>query len=273
MDINSVFLGLISYISAMDLLNRALLRLDGKDGLDLLQKLGTQDLLDGIATHYSLLLTPQGRYLFDFFVINTNGTLYVDIAAHRADDFITTINKYKLRSELDITRILPASVEITLQQPESADGALAVYVDPRHPDLGWRIWRPIERFSDLDVPHDYKKILTERDIIEPSYEMTPGEDLPLEFGLHNAHAISFTKGCFLGQELTSRTHHKHLIKHRIMHVSADHVMAAKTPAHDIQGNVIGEVVRATPPLALLRVKMECNTSSGIVIEGRTVAAA
>jgi folate-binding protein YgfZ len=247
----------------MDLLNRALLRLDGADALAFLQKLVTQDLAQLPA--YTLLLSPQGRYVFDFFVVQEHGAVFVDVAAHQAEELAATLNKYKLRSDVTISRVAPASVEIILQR--GAAPALLAFADPRHESLGWRVWRARERFSDAAPPADYKIILTRLGMAEPAHELRPNHDLPLEFGLQHANAISFTKGCFLGQELTARTHHKHLIKHIILVVDAALMLAADTPVHDADGAVIGRVHRAAPPFAMVQVKAREGGYATVVIAG------
>ncbi|MGE3770613.1 MAG: folate-binding protein YgfZ [Bdellovibrionales bacterium] len=253
----------------MDLLNRALIEVTGADRIAMLQKLVTQDLLVDAPAHYTLLLTPQGRYAFDFFVVLGWGgnSIFLDVPALQADGLAATLGKYKLRSDFVMKRVAPAALEISLDRP--AGKLLLTYPDPRHPALGWRTWRAGERFSDSAPPAAYKKLLTECCIIEPSLELTP-HDLPLEFGLDNAHAISFAKGCYVGQELTARTHHKGLVKHRILLVSDDRLHARDTPVANTDGAVIGAVVRSDPPLALVRVGKSAPVDGHVIISGQLV---
>jgi folate-binding protein YgfZ len=259
----------------MNILNRALIRVTGTDGLSLLHKLTTQDLLplqgaSAGSARYTLLLTPQGRYAFDFFVVvGDNDHLFIDIAAHQADDIIATLAKYRLRSDVDFARVQPATMVLALESPTVP--TLLAYADPRNTrsdsHLGWRIWHSGGDDSVTDAPAWYMNELMAIGIVEPSLEMVAGQDLPLEFGLHKANAISFSKGCFLGQELTARSYNKQLIKHQIFVLQSAAVHPRGTPVCAPDGSVIGDVVRGDSALILVRIRVTYNPQDGVLIGG------
>lgn len=226
------------------------MRVAGADRLNLLQKLVSQDLAGlGPAqpVAYTLLLTPQGKYLYDFFVLWAPDALYLDAPTSQTGEIITTLNKYKLRS--DVTFQLLPDMFIQLRDAP-VDGLLCVQ-DPRAERLGFRVWTTVAAGADSD----YGQKLTVAGVVEPALELISGVSMPVEFGLQNMHAISFTKGCYLGQELTARMHHRDLAKRVI-------VIAKFEDNQDVEGDFesvvrgadgaeIGSVLRVSPPIVLL----------------------
>lgn len=218
------------------------MRVNGTDAFNLLQKLISQD-LSGLGAHapvaYSLLLTPQGKYLHDFFVIWTANALYLDTPAHQTDAIIGTLNKYKLRSDVAFEPMPEKHVRLFA----TAVDAFLCVPDPRAAGLGYRIWG--DELTAIDS--DYEQKLTCAGVVEPSFELISGASMPIEFGLQNLHAISFTKGCYLGQELTARMQHKGLAKRVVIVAKADNNQVV---AGDFEGAVkdtatveIGAIIR------------------------------
>jgi folate-binding protein YgfZ len=143
-------------------------------------------------------LTPQGKYLADFFVVNTGETLLLDINESLADTTLRRLTMYKLRSDVAFGQ--SALVAIRGLDPAPADAL----PDPRHEALGWRAYRSLG-----DAPQiDWNAIRVAHVIPETGIELIPDETYILEAGFEALHGVDFRKGCYVGQEVTARMKHK-----------------------------------------------------------------
>ena len=186
---------------------RALIRVSGPDASKFLQSLVTND-LNGSENRllYSALLTPQGKYLNDFFIIkNMNNTFLIDILSQSAEHFIKRLNMYKLRSHVDV-ELIEGSVCIgNSKLPRGA------FFDPRSTKLGWR-----QYFLEKGLPPKavelpltiYEKLRVDFCIPESNIELLADKTFILEAGFERLSGVSFTKGCYVGQEVTARMRHK-----------------------------------------------------------------
>lgn len=189
---------------ASTLPTRALIRIEGADRYDFLNNVVTQsvkpDMPELVA---AALLTPQGKLLDEFLIKHETDALLIDCAASRRDALIQRLSMYKLRSDVQIEPI-PMNVIVHWGLIDASTGLL----DPRHRDLGTRHYTQSAGGADDHLEmlwHEHRLCLG---ITEGPEEMTPGEEFPLEFGLHLTHAIEFHKGCFIGQEVTSRSYRR-----------------------------------------------------------------
>jgi len=182
---------------------RTIWSLTGKDALSFLQGLVTNDLRPleaGPGIVWAALLTPQGKYLADFFVVRrTGGELLVDIAAPLAADTLRRLTLYRLRADVQIA---PTDLTLTRGLGVMPDGA---HPDPRHPGLGWRLYSD----APLAVPAvDWDAIRVANLIPESGIELVPDDTYILEAGFERLHGVDFRKGCYVGQEVTARMKHK-----------------------------------------------------------------
>lgn len=195
---------------------RAVLRMTGDDAGALLQDLVTNN-VDGLAPGrlvYAALLTPQGKYLFDFFVQAEAGGFLIDIAADRAPAFAQRLMMYRLRRKAEI-EATDLSVSL-VWDAEAPEGALA---DPRDPALGWRVYgAPLA--SDA-TRADWDALRVARRVPETGRELIADDSYILEAGLDRLHGVDFRKGCYVGQEVTARMKHKTELKKGLARVSVD----------------------------------------------------
>ena len=187
--------------------NRALIQITGLDALRFLQNLITND-LDRVAQGliYAALLTPQGKYLFDFFILKKSETDFIiDISSQSKKDFLQRLKLYKLRADVNIKE-LDGKVGIGFRQkPNNA------FIDPRCEQLGWR-----QYFLETTYPSDlvlmdhesYKKLRVEHRIPETGVELIQNKTFILEAGFERLTGVCFKKGCYVGQEVTARMRHK-----------------------------------------------------------------
>ena len=182
--------------------DRRLYRLTGADALTFLQGLVSNDVLplakgDGIV--WAALLTPQGKYLADFFVVARGGELLLDLPASLADGVVRRLTMYRLRADVQIT---PAEdIAVTRGLTDAPADALP---DPRHPALGWRAYGAAGGPAAID----WDALRVEHLIPESGIELIPDETYLLEAGFERLHGVDFRKGCYVGQEVTARMKHK-----------------------------------------------------------------
>lgn len=180
--------------------DRAIIRVSGDDPAGFLQGLVSNDTRnlarDGIV--YAALLTPQGKYLADFFLVAEGADVLVDVAAPLADDLFKRLSMYKLRAPVSLGR---DDMVVCCGTGDAPAGAIP---DPRHPALGWRAY-------GVDLPADgtdWDALRVAHCIPESGIELVPNESFILEVGLDRLNGVDFRKGCYVGQEVTARMHHK-----------------------------------------------------------------
>jgi hypothetical protein len=183
--------------------NRTVLGLTGKDATGFLQGLVTNDtraLNHAPGIVWTALLTPQGKYLADFFVVRTaNGALLIDIATPLAADTLRRLTLYRLRADVQIS---PVPLHVLRGLGPAPEGALP---DPRHPALGWRAWSDV---AGSEPVIDWDQIRVDHLIPESGVELIPEDAFILEHGFERLHGVDFRKGCYVGQEVTARMKHK-----------------------------------------------------------------
>lgn len=200
---------------------RGVVALGGDDRVKFLQGLVSNDVLRAATGQavYAALLTPQGKFLHDMFITADDTTLWLDVEAARAADLIGRLTKYKLRSAVTLDNMTGShGVVVSATQP---DFGLA-YPDPRLPGLGWRAIAPR---TALPAPDDaaavaYDRLRLSLGVADGSRDMVVGDSLLLEGNFDRLSGVDFTKGCYMGQELTARTHYRTLIKKRLLPVTA-----------------------------------------------------
>ena len=186
--------------------DRAVLRLGGEDVRGFLQGLVTNDL--DLLTHstplWAGLLTPQGKVLFDFILYEQdNGDILLDCEAAQVDALARRLSMYRLRRAITIARD-PRGV---LWSPHNNMGLL----DPRLPELGYRWLAPLG--APATGWHAHRLSLG---VTEGVAELGSGETLWLECNAGELNGVSFTKGCYVGQENTARMHHRSKVNRRLV---------------------------------------------------------
>lgn len=178
---------------------RRILRLNGKDTRDFLQGLVTNDINkvdDGLV--YAAILTPQGKYIADFFLLSDGDDILMDTDAAQTDGLIQRLSMYKLRADVQINETALHLHRGLGQNPD--DG----FTDPRNPDLGWRAYRETETAT---TDTDWHALQVENLIPTSMVDLTP-DTFILEAGFERLNGVDFRKGCYVGQEVTARMKHK-----------------------------------------------------------------
>lgn len=177
------------------LVDRALLRLSGEDVRGFLQGLVTNDVLGELPV-WAGLLTPQGKALFDFLIWEDGDDLLVDCEEGQADALVKRLSIYRLRRPIGIARDHSLAVHWSLEVGNGVP-------DPRNVGLGYR-WIAAPG-SPAEGWHAHRLSLG---IAEGAAELGQDKTLWLEANAREQNGVSFTKGCYIGQENTARMHHR-----------------------------------------------------------------
>ena len=202
--------------------DRTVLSLTGPDRVGFLQGLITNDVLraqNGII--YAAMLTPQGKYLVDFFVIGRTDDLLIDVASPLAAMLLQRLTMYKLRAQV---RIAATDLRVSRGVGPAPAGALN---DPRHPALGWRLYGPETPNGTGPDSTDWDAIRVAHCIPETGIELTPDSYI-LESGFEALQGVDFKKGCYVGQEVTARMKHKTELKKGLITVAVTGAAEAGT---------------------------------------------
>ena len=245
--------------------NRGFLRLSGPDRLTFLQGLVSNDVTKVAPGHavYSCLLTPQGKFLHDFFLIADGDSLLIECEADRRADLTQRLKVYKLRSKVEIAE----AEYVVFAGAQSVGGAIA-YPDPRTAALGMRVLSS----SDVEgspLPFEaYDRLRISEAVPDGSRDMEVGKAILLENNIDLLNGVAWDKGCYTGQELTARTHYRGLIKKRLVPVHiAGAVPPVGTPLIE-NGTEVGEMRSASGDLGLALLRFERLRQPGpIAIEG------
>ncbi|PHQ80428.1 MAG: folate-binding protein YgfZ [Thalassobium sp.] len=175
---------------------RTILALTGTDRTEFLQGLVTNDIRRA-GLVYGALLTPQGKYIADFFTLAQQDRILIDVAASHAPALAQRLTMYRLRADVQIGE---TGLIVSRGTGERPAGALD---DPRHPALGWRSYGD----ADLSDDTDWDALRVAHCIPETGVELT-SDTYILEAGFERLHGIDFRKGCYVGQEIAARMKHK-----------------------------------------------------------------
>jgi tRNA-modifying protein YgfZ len=197
-------------MTATTLIDRALIRLSGEDVRGFLQGLITNDVLGDLPV-WAGLLTPQGKALFDFLVWADGDDLLIDCERDAAGDLAKRLTLYRLRRPITIAR------EETLCVHWSISGEAGV-ADPRNAALGRRWLAPAS--GDEGATELYRAHRLSLGIVEGLAELGSDKTLWLECNAREQNGVSFTKGCYIGQENTARMHHRGKVNRQLAVVAA-----------------------------------------------------
>ena len=203
-----------------DTAQRRVLAIRGPDREGFLQGLVSNDVKrarDGLV--YAAMLTPQGKYLADFFLHETGEEMLLDVAEALAEPLARRLAMYRLRADVEIVE---TPLMVARGTGTAPPGALP---DPRHAALGWR------RYGSQggDDGTDWDALRVQHLIPESGIELIPEETYILEAGFERLNGVDFRKGCYVGQEVTARMKHKTELKKGLARVLIEGAAPVGTP--------------------------------------------
>jgi len=259
---------------------RGVLTVSGPDRCEFLQGLVSNDVMRVDAEHaqWSAFLTPQGKYLHDFFMIEIDDVLYLDCeGGDRLMDFGRRLHKYKLRAAVDLGIAEDMAVVAlwgggTAEALELTDmpGAGrpfeggAVYMDPRLAAAGARAMLPRGRVAEVleprgfatASPEAYDRMRLELGLPDGSRDLVVEKSILLESNFDALNGVDWDKGCYIGQELTARTRYRGLVKKRLMPVTVTGTAPAAGTVLMHNGKEAGEMRSSRDGVGLALVRLE-----------------
>jgi folate-binding protein YgfZ len=226
---------------ATTLADRAVVRLSGEDVRDFLQGLVTQDVAGPLPV-WAGLLTAQGKCLFDFLVWPDGDDLLLDCEAAAADDLIKRLSIYRLRRPISIERDDGLAVHWSRMGEEGVP-------DPRLPELGRRWLGPPGQPASGWLEHRLRL-----GVCEGHAELS--DLLWLECNAVELNGVSFTKGCFVGQENTARMNWRQKVNRRLFVVEGEGGERARAPYPELGLTVVHARTDAIPEKAIVPVWLE-----------------
>jgi tRNA-modifying protein YgfZ len=211
-------------------MTRTVLRIGGADRVHFLQGLVTNDvgrLAGGLV--YAAILTPQGKYLADFFLRDDGDAILLDADGTQAPALAQRLAMYRLRAAVTIE---DSGLHVRRGTGPAPEGALP---DPRHPALGWRLYGP----QTGDDGTDFDALRVAHCIPEAGVELIPNDTFILEAGFERLHGVDFRKGCYVGQEVTARMKHKTDLRKGLATVDVDGTAPVGTPLLTPEGKEAG----------------------------------
>jgi folate-binding protein YgfZ len=219
---------IMSQCNAALLFDRAVVRVAGLGARAFLQGLITNDIdkaKPGSAIHAGLL-TPQGKILFEFFVVPAADGFLLDVPKSKAAELVQRLGFYRLRAQVEIVEDPSFTVAAAWgRAPQLPEGAVA-YADPRLPELGQRILLPSGANAGalgcaLATEDEYRAKRIALGVPEGGRDYTFGDTFPHEAMFDQLNGVDFKKGCFVGQEVVSRMEHRGTARKRIVGVEGE----------------------------------------------------
>jgi folate-binding protein YgfZ len=259
---------------------RGIIAVTGEDWRQFLQGMVSNDVMRIGADRaiHAAFLTPQGKYLHDFFMAETGDGVLLDCERERAADLMRRLGIYKLRAKVAISECSDdfavaalfgdsAVAGLGLASEPGAATVLAggtVFVDPRLAAAGARAILPkdgarqaLEAAGFAAAPGDaYDTLRLRLGLPDGSRDLVVDKAILLENGFDELNGVDFDKGCYMGQELTSRTKHRALIRKRLLPVVIDGPPPPAGTEITLDGEKAGEMRSAHDGLGLALMRLE-----------------
>jgi len=257
--------------------SRALIAIGGPDWRSFLQGLITQDvetMAPGEA-RFGALLTPQGRLLYDLFVVEHADGAWLDVEAQHRDAILQRLTLYRLRAKVELAPSdVPVSILFSAHPRESGDpglwGGAGFVMDPRLPELGWRGYGatpPAGAVAGDEAAREAQKLSLG---VPGPADWGSDTTYPIEANFDLLNGIDFRKGCFVGQETTSRMKRRGQIKSRMLPIRFEG--PAPAPGAEILAGDLraGEVLSGRDGGAMALLRLDRALGATLTVDGRSV---
>ena len=203
---------------------RKIIKIYGTDATKFLQNILSND-INNVGDHnlqYNLLLTPQGKVLYDFFIFKISGDFYLDCHAESSENIKNKFEGYRLHSDITIE-----DTEFNVFISSQSNLLPYSYLDPRSHSLCYRYYHAgclihsnthaQKKIFEIDEQQRLKQLIPEFGI-----DFMSEKFYPLDLGLDKSQGISFNKGCYVGQEITARMHYRAKRNKHLEYVNFNH---------------------------------------------------
>ena len=262
--------------------DRSVISVKGPEARSFLQGLISNDMeacAPGRAI-YAALLTPQGKILFEFFVAEYEGRFLLDCATARAPDLIKRLTFYRLRAKVEIALAGELKVAALWDEVSQASTAqdVAIFADPRLPAVGLRLIgprAPVQAAIAGAQSGDYRGHMLRLGVPD-SGDLPPDSVFALDAGFEELHGVDFRKGCYVGQEVTSRMKHRSSARRRFLIADIEGELPPPGTKLEASGREVGTLAtghdgRALGLVRLDRVEEASSAGDPITAMGRKVS--
>jgi len=256
--------------------DRGIVFINGKDAKEFLQNIVTNDInkVNDTSSCFASLLTPQGKYLFDFIIVKHKNGYFLDCEKKQTDKLIDRLNVYKLNSSIEILNlsnefevaVINKEKFLGLEGSKDEEGNTTRYnddliiLDPRSKDLGARIIANLEKLTlsiknlslKSEDPKIYYSLSHKLGIPQVNTEKLREKIFGLECNFEDLNGIDFKKGCYVGQENTARMKLKNKLRRKLLPLKSNEKLGIDS---DITFNKIniGKVLINEPyPFGLIK---------------------
>ena len=262
-------------ISILD--DRGLISVSGDDAKDFLQNIISNDItkVSESRTIFSGIFTPQGKYLYEFFVVLSKGGYFLDCDNDFTSEIIEYLTKYKLRSKIEIKNFSSKYViglissdkfkEIQNIEKKSSETIVyedsLIFIDPRTIKLGARILSSLEKLN-LTIKSLNLKIVSNLIFLNKAHlngipikglHKLKDQLFGLEANFEEINGVDFKKGCYVGQENTARMKLKNKVRKRLLPLHAGQLLSCQDNIY-FNEKIIGKVIINDPlPFALIKI--------------------
>ena len=203
-----------------ELPERGVVEVSGEDRVSFLQGLVSNDVADAAPGRavWAALLSPQGKWLADFFILAEGDRLLLDVERAQIPMLVQRLTRFRLRSKVAIR---PADEILVYAGWDGAPGdAGIVAADPRLPTAGYRILSAVPLTTNAKA-EDWDRHRLALGLPDGSHDLESDKTVLLEAGFDELGGVSWSKGCYMGQELTARTKYRGLVKRRLVPVTVE----------------------------------------------------
>ncbi len=225
--------------------DRGVIYINGKDTKEFLQNIVTNDInkVNNTYSCFSSLLTPQGKYLFDFIIVKHKQGYLLDCELNQIDELIKRLNVYKLNSKIEILNlsnefqvaVISNEKFLSFKNSKNEEGYTLTYrddpffIDPRNKKLGARVIINLEKLYlsikklelKLTEPKIYYELSYKLGIPQINTKNLKEKIFGLECNLEELNGIDFKKGCYVGQENTARMKLKNKLRKKLFPLKSD----------------------------------------------------
>tara|TARA_R110002110_G_scaffold280497_3_gene495160 strand:+ start:11 stop:877 length:867 start_codon:yes stop_codon:yes gene_type:complete len=280
----------MSDVKLASLPGRGVLRIDGEDRVAFLQGLVSNDVsrVGAERAIYAALLTPQGKFLHDFFIAASGDSLLIDCEGERRDDLFRRLRMYRLRSKVELTDVTDEqTVHVAFgdgapglagenpsagQTTPNGDGIC--FVDPRLARAGLRYILPAGTAPDTGslsvtgaTADEYDRWRLSLGLPDGSRDMLIEKATLLESGFEALNGVDFDKGCYMGQELTARTKYRGLVKKRLLPVRIEGDLPEPGTPVMAGDREVGEIRSGRGDLAMALVQLDALEAGEMTVGG------
>ena len=265
-------------------INSKFLSIEGKDSTEFLQNLITNDINKCTEESflYSCLLTPQGKFISDFFIFKKDKKYVLETHSFFYEKLLKKLSLYKLRSQILINEMKNLNSYSIFGDLEKDYNTIIFNTDPRNKKVGKKLIHQIKNpgllkgFNEIDEKK-YHEILIKNLVPLTHYDIEENKSLLLENNFENLNSISWDKGCYVGQEITARMKYRALLKKKIysLMVKKGSPQVKQSINDDennygkiisIENNFILAMLKIEPADRKINAQQQIKTNEGLVLE-------